>query len=246
LVLPARFNVWHLTPAFAETARLTDAHEVTRRVYEGIRQPYPVVAEVEPGICIHRNADARALATLVREVRPADSDLDAARQILTPGRPVRELTYAVAPGGRSADLSLEGPRYFAGGTAEICADRPDDIRVTTTTAGEGFLVLAVTRCVGWTATIDGEEAPIHAVDGPFMGVCVPPGEHEVRFRYRPLLVWVGTAAALTALGGAWLGVLFGTVLRAARGSCRRRPGSATERGSINSTCAVWSGGEGAA
>lgn len=202
-----RLELWHLLPAFADVARLTDAHEVARRLREETRQPYPVVAQDDQGLRIHENPNARPLATLVQEVRPADSDRDAARMIATPGRPVRELAYVVAPEGRSGGRVLEGARYFEAGTVQVCTYRPDDITLRTTTTGEGFVVLAVTRCRGWSATVDGTSVPLHAVDGPLMGVMVPPGEHEVRFRFRPVLVSVGTVAAAAALGGAWLIVL---------------------------------------
>ena len=70
----------------------------------------------------------------------------------------------------------------------------------TQTPGEGFLVLTVTRCRGWSATIDGNTTPIHAVDGPLMGVRVPAGEHIwSALRFRPVLAWAGMAVALSAL-----------------------------------------------
>ena len=170
----------------------------------GTRQPYQLVARFEPDLCVYENRQARGLATLVSEVRPADSDVEAAEAIITPGPPVRDLAYVVAPGGSSSGWALAGPVRFAPGKAELRPGRPDDVLVHTSTAGDGFLVLAVTRCRGWSATVDGTETPIHAVDGPLMGVRVPAGEHVVRFRFRPVLAEAGMAAAVTGLGGAWL------------------------------------------
>src|SRR5262249_47885358 len=83
----------------------------------------------------------------------------------------------------------------------------DDITLRTQAEGESFLVLAVTRCRGWTATIDGEPVPIHAVDGPLMGVRVPPGSHAVRFQFRPVLLWAGTAIACGVFAAVWSVVL---------------------------------------
>ena len=133
--------------------------------------------------------------------------LEAADHILRPDLPVRDLAYVVAPEGRSGDLALSGPRRFSTGTTRVLSTAPDDIRVQTTSEGEAFLVLTVTRCAGWSAAIDGTAVPLHAVDGPLIGVHVPPGTHEVRLQFRPVLVWTGTAIAVVALGAAWLAVL---------------------------------------
>jgi hypothetical protein len=212
----ARLELWQLTQEFAPAALCSDPWEVARRLREGRRQPYPVVASFPDDVHIHENPEARELATLVREVRPALSDVDAARQTLRPGPAVRELSHVVAPDGRSHNLSIPGPRRFAGGTAALRSYRADDITVSTATEGEGFLVLAVTRCAGWSATVDGVPVPIHAVDGPLMGVRVPAGQHTVRFRFRPVLVWAGMAAAALALGGVWGAVLIVAVRRRRR------------------------------
>jgi len=164
---------------------------------------FPVIARFSTSVvCL--NPRARDLATFVQDVRPASTPLSAADAILGAYRPVREVAYVVAPDGRSADLALDGPRTFSAGTAALTSRAADDICVQTTAAGEGFLVLAVTRCAGWSATVDGCSVPLHAVDGPLMGVRVPAGTHQVRLHFRPVLVWLGTVLAGLALAGAWL------------------------------------------
>jgi hypothetical protein len=99
------------------------------------------------------------------------------------------------------------------GTADVQSDRPDHLRIDTSSEGEGFMVMAITKSIGWSATIDGRSVPIHAVDGPFMGILVPPGHHVVRLTFRPVLMWAGTLAAGLTFGGAWIGGIFGTALR---------------------------------
>jgi hypothetical protein len=61
--------------------------------------------------------------------------------------------------------------------------RPEDVEVQTAGSG-GFLVLADSFADGWTATVDGVATPIWKVDGLWRGLQVPPGNREVRFRYR--------------------------------------------------------------
>jgi hypothetical protein len=174
---------------------------------------FNVVARFDSDVCIYENPNARSLATLVKEVRLVPSDDEAVRHILQPGRPVKELTYLAIPGAFAADLELIGSLQFAPGRADIASYQANDIRIQTDAPGQAFLVLAVTRCLGWTATVDGVKTPIHAVDGPLMGVTVPPGAHTVRFTYRPVLAWAGLLAGVLTLGGFWLVVLLGVLRR---------------------------------
>jgi Bacterial membrane protein YfhO len=217
---PPEIKLWHLTAAYAKSARLVDPRKVIEKLRAGLRQPYPMLARLPDEVRVYENPEARPMAGFVREVRPAANDVDAAERITSPGPPVRDLAYVVAPGGCSQDWDLSRPVHFEpGGHAGLYCRRPDDLTVYTINRGEGFLVLPVTRFLGWSATIDGKKATIHAVDGPFMGVRVPAGEHTIRFRFRPVLVWAGTTAAVLILGGAWVAVGIGSIRRR-RGNLR--------------------------
>jgi Bacterial membrane protein YfhO len=211
-----RVTVWRLTSGFAAATRDVDSREVIRRIRSSLNQPYPLLARFQDDICVYENPQARSLAQLVREVRPAHNDLEAAERITAPGPPVRDLAYVIAPNGRSKSWKLSGPLPMTPGKAQIHSENPDDLRITTSSVGEGFLVLAITRCIGWSANIDGQEVPIHAVDGPFMGLRVPPGDHEVRVTFRPVLMWAGTLAAVLTFGGAWTALIVGAIFRRRR------------------------------
>ena len=92
-----------------------------------------------------------------------------------------------------------------------------DTRIDVRSSGpaEGVLVLDDTYYPGWTATVDGRAAKIHAADVAFRAVRVGPGEHVVRFSYAPS--WLGRGKVLTLAGiGA---IVIGLVTIAAR---RRR------------------------
>jgi hypothetical protein len=72
------------------------------------------------------------------------------------------------------------------------------------TVAETDLVLAVTRHPFWRAEVDGETVAIREVFPSFMAVRVPPGQHDVRFAYRPpgwkkLLFWAAAAVIAAAL-----------------------------------------------
>ena len=64
--------------------------------------------------------------------------------------------------------------------------------------GEVLVLLHVPRASGWTAWRDGRRGDIVTANLAAMGVVVPPGEHEVEWRYAP--VGLGVGAALTVLG----------------------------------------------
>jgi len=58
----------------------------------------------------------------------------------------------------------------------------------------GLLVISMVAYPGWTASIDGQSAPVLQVDGLLQGVCVPSGAHAVELRFTPS----GWPAALAA------------------------------------------------
>jgi len=67
----------------------------------------------------------------------------------------------------------------------------------------GKLFLAEIAYPGWRAWVDGKEMPVEVVDGLFRGVTLPPGPHDIVFRFQPLPVYLGII--LAAIG--WLGAL---------------------------------------
>jgi hypothetical protein len=61
---------------------------------------------------------------------------------------------------------------------------------------------------GWRATLDGEETPLLAANHAVRAVFVPPGLHEVVFRYRTPGLWLGLGVTLAfLLGGIGAGLL---------------------------------------
>jgi hypothetical protein len=55
----------------------------------------------------------------------------------------------------------------------------------TTGVSSGWLVMTDPATRGWHAYIDGREIPLYRTDSYFRGVCVPPGQHDVAFRFEP-------------------------------------------------------------
>ena len=51
--------------------------------------------------------------------------------------------------------------------------------------GGGLLIFSEVDYPGWRATVDGVIAPILLADGIFRALALGPGEHEIRFVYKP-------------------------------------------------------------
>jgi len=88
------------------------------------------------------------------------------------------------------------------GSARIASWRPDRIEIEVDSQLGGMLVLHETYYPGWVAEIDGQPARILRADVLFRGVEVPPGRHDVVFRFAPLSFANLSRAFATTLGGA--------------------------------------------
>ncbi|HET7091232.1 MAG TPA: hypothetical protein VFL17_21570 [Anaerolineae bacterium] len=104
---------------------------------------------------------------------------------------------AVVEGGRPLSLGV------VGGEARIVARAPD--RLVVSARGPGLLVVSEVYERNWRALVDGEAAPIYAVDGVLRGVYLDDGQHLVEFDYDPAAVKLGVL-----IGGAaiviWLSI----------------------------------------
>ena len=85
---------------------------------------------------------------------------------------------------------------------------PGRWHVETSGARSALVVVAEAYFPGWRARVDGRPAPVLEADGAFLGVPVPPGDHEVTLAYHPpASVAFGrliTAATLLAIAAGWL------------------------------------------
>ncbi len=68
--------------------------------------------------------------------------------------------------------------------------------MTIKASGDGILTLSDQFYPGWYATIDGQPAEIIRSDTVFRSVCLPAGDHTVRFEYRPLSLYVGVGISV--------------------------------------------------
>ncbi len=148
---------------------------------------------------LYENERARPAAWLsscVREVRPEEVEADLAGFLegLDPDRPLVEV-----PEG---SLGLAGCQAGSVGTVELVEDLPGRMVLKVDADRAAMLVQNDTWYPGWTARIDGEEAPLYRTLFALRGVSVPKGKHEVVLAYDP-----GLPARLLLLTPVLLGLL---------------------------------------
>ncbi|MBI5238256.1 MAG: YfhO family protein [Deltaproteobacteria bacterium] len=89
-----------------------------------------------------------------------------------------------------------GPAAYAAEIKEYSANR---VLVSVTAEKDGLLILSDVHYPGWSAAVNGEDAPILRVNGLVRGVPVRKGVSEVLFLYRPASFRAGVAASFAAL-----------------------------------------------
>jgi hypothetical protein len=86
------------------------------------------------------------------------------------------------------------------GTANVDVDRPGKITATTSCETTQLLVVSESYDHGWQAALDGAEIDILRANGDFMGVVVPPGDHEICLNFAPESLRWGRLACCFGLG----------------------------------------------
>jgi hypothetical protein len=91
-------------------------------------------------------------------------------------------------------------------SVRIRSYEPDLVKIDAFLPRPGYLLLLDTYFPGWTATANGEPAPILRADYNFRAVPLPPGKSTVCFSYRPQSLRIGLY--LFGAGAIALGVMF--------------------------------------
>lgn len=96
-------------------------------------------------------------------------------------------------------------------TTEVTLEHytPNEIEWTVQTdAPRLFVASEVYYPAGWTASLDGEQVPIHRVDYLLRGVHVPAGEHTLVMRFEPradrIGIWIAGSSTALVYGGIFL------------------------------------------
>ncbi len=186
---------------------------------EDLPPPLELVHTSPGGVRTFENKGAlpRAFAAHAARLEP-----DPARRLELLGAPGLDPWTALverAPAGLA--LAPGEPAPLAGGQVRLLSYAPREVVVEADLAGPGLLVLADTWDPGWSATVDGEGAPVERVDHALRGVWLAGGPRRVVFRYAPASFRSGLwLASLSAAAVAVL-IAFGRCAHQAAGaSCR--------------------------
>jgi hypothetical protein len=109
--------------------------------------------------------------------------------------------YAVEHNAADPAVAYIAAEPFAPASARVTRVRETANTATldVTTTGRAFLIASVTGHRYWSATIDGQPAPLIATNLAYQGLVVPEGAHTIAMRYRNPLVPVGAAISVVAL-----------------------------------------------
>jgi hypothetical protein len=91
------------------------------------------------------------------------------------------------------------------GEAVVIEESPNRVVLSTRSDRPGWLVQADLWYPGWTAKIDGENAPLYRADYLFRGIFVPAGNHKLTIAYQPISFYTGLV--ITVLSGLCLIVI---------------------------------------
>jgi hypothetical protein len=144
---------------------------------------------------IYANNFVLPRAYLVGKVLPAQSREEELSLLLSPE----------VAGGEAAVVSAEEniPSFRDNGgegNVKIISYSPGKIVLKTSSPGEELLVLTETCYPGWQVSVDGKRWQVKRVNYLFHGVFLPPGDHDVTFRYRPKSLYYGAIISLISLG----------------------------------------------
>jgi hypothetical protein len=98
-----------------------------------------------------------------------------------------------------APLKLMGADEDPNASVQVLLLTDNVMEVQTSSATEAFLVTSDVYYPGWRARIDASDAPLFPADYAFRGVLLPPGNHIVRFEYRPRRFFVGVGLSVFSL-----------------------------------------------
>jgi hypothetical protein len=166
----------------------------TKELEDSVRKDFQLIWQ-DNKIRIYKNSAVMQRAFFVNSVRYLTDD-DMLKALGDPSfDPAAEVLLSLQP-GKEITMSAALPRDQR---ISITKYEPERVQISTTTSGEGMLVISDAYYPGWNAYMDGEEVPIFRANYVMRAISLPKGHHDIEFRYEPLSVIWGFAISLTAL-----------------------------------------------
>ena len=145
------------------------------------------------GSRVYVNQRAQARAFLVDSFVVARGD--DARRLL---RQSVDLTRTVILDEHLAPELRPVPSAGSAGSSDVTHYENTRVEIHTNSDARRLLVVSDVHYPGWSATIDGNPAPILLANYAFRAVSVPAGAHTIVMRYRPVSVYAGALISLIA------------------------------------------------
>jgi hypothetical protein len=150
-----------------------------------------IARDAAHSIVVYKRPDPQGRAFIVHQVQVAPHGEVLARLTDPAFDPRREAVV-------EAPLNCPLGTSNAAESVRLVRDDLDRVTFQARVAADGFLVMSDTFYPGWVAQVDGNPAPIVRTNYALRGICLPSGDHEVVFRFEPVMLRVGLA--LSAIG----------------------------------------------
>ena len=184
----------------AETRQAIEKVTLKMESGRGATKVFSPIAVTPNGITIFENPTVLPRFRFVQRIRPAQ-DLDDALSWMN--RPDFDPAEEAVVEGINTDLQMA--------SGNILGEKLEatELQWEVETSGRSFFVAADSFFPGWTATVDGQPAPIYAVYGCVRGIQIQTsGRHRVEMRFAPPGLAAGlacTSAGFLLLCLLWLG-----------------------------------------
>ncbi|MEY9913283.1 hypothetical protein ABIA35_009550 [Catenulispora sp. MAP12-49] len=187
------------TPALAT---VTDPGDGLKLVYAGSSVIYqrlnalPRIRWADSSVVI---PDATSRVSLL-----ASGSLDTSTVVLNSGSALSAPTVLSAEASDTGTAAASPPAAVPDGAVTVTSDGMDSVGAQVDSQAPGYLVVADSDQVGWSATVDGKAARLVPADQGLVAVAVPAGTHTVRLRYKSPDNGIGgyaSAATAFALAG---------------------------------------------
>ncbi len=149
----------------------------------------PDTAIAELGLIRYRVTDPLPRAYLVARAQVEPDSIAVLNRFVAGGEDPRKIAFV------SAGPALEGPLERIEGGVRWLPGNNHSVRLDVEAPSRVLLVLTDAWYPGWKVAVDGERAPLRRVNWQFKGVVLEPGEHRVRFEYRPRGIAFGAIAS---------------------------------------------------
>ncbi|NWG13793.1 MAG: YfhO family protein [Acidobacteria bacterium] len=142
------------------------------------------------GTClVGKILNGRKRASTAYSVDKVRNDDEAVKKLGKNPEKIYSEVLIIADGENAADdVKQEGSGFEA---VDVIYSSTDEVRIKARTDRSGHLILWDTYYPGWKAYVDGTEGRIYRANLAFRSVHLEPGEHDVRFVFKPMSFYLG-------------------------------------------------------